>query len=231
MTRQEQLYFCRKCLNRKMDLKQGLLCSLTGNKATFHTECPDFKLDETVKDRPKPLDNEWDDRLAEQKEVQSYNLSPEVKEKLKTEQRLLFGVLSGLVVGLIGAICWGVFTVATGYQIGYMAIAVGAGVGFTIRKIGRGIDVIFGVLGAGIALFSVLLGNFLSVIGFIAQFTGLGYFEILLAFDYSYLSEAMGETFSAIDLLFYGIAIYAGYRYSFRKISEKTVAELEQKER
>ena len=49
MTREEQLNFCKKCLNRKMDLKQGLVCGLTGQRATFEKECPDFKIDEKIK--------------------------------------------------------------------------------------------------------------------------------------------------------------------------------------
>lgn len=48
MTREEQIQFCRKCMNKKMDMKQGLICLLTGQKATFETECPDFKLDANV---------------------------------------------------------------------------------------------------------------------------------------------------------------------------------------
>jgi hypothetical protein len=44
MTRNEQLQFCKKCTNRKMDF-QGLICSLTGEKANFEETCPDFKID------------------------------------------------------------------------------------------------------------------------------------------------------------------------------------------
>jgi hypothetical protein len=49
MTREEQLRYCKKCTNRKMDMKQGLLCSLTGEKAAFEGRCPDYDLDEQVK--------------------------------------------------------------------------------------------------------------------------------------------------------------------------------------
>jgi len=47
MTREEQVFFCKQCENRKASA-QGLICSLTGEKATFENECPDFKKDETV---------------------------------------------------------------------------------------------------------------------------------------------------------------------------------------
>jgi len=220
MTREEQLIFCKKCLNRKMDMKQGLICNLTGQKATFENECADFKIDETVK--VVPLDDKEGLQTSEIKQ----KLSPEIIEKLKMEQNLVSGILSGLIVGILGAILWGIITVATGFQIGYMAIAIGAGVGLAIRKLGNGIDNIFGFWGAGISLFSVLLGNFLSIIGFIANAEGLGYFETLTLLDYNYVPELLAETFSIIDLVFYGIAIYEGYRFSFRLITEKSIQEI-----
>ncbi len=222
MTREDQLFFCKKCLNRKMDMKQGLICNLTEVKAAFQSECPDFKLDETVKE--KPLDDQKGLQSAEIKQ----NLSLETIEKLRMEQKLIPGILSGLIVGIAGAILWGIITVATGFQIGYMALAIGAGVGLTVRKFGNGIDPIFGFWGAGISLFSVLLGNLLSIIGFIANSEGLGYIETLSGFDYNYLPQIMKETFSMIDLLFYGIAVFEGYKFSFRVITEKKIMELRQ---
>jgi len=48
MTREQQLLFCEKCTKRKMDMKQGLLCELTGEKADFEDKCPNFELDEKV---------------------------------------------------------------------------------------------------------------------------------------------------------------------------------------
>ena len=67
-----------------------------------------------------------------------------------------------------------------------------------------------------------IFGNFLSQVGFVAidPEIDLSYFEALkvLLTDMPLTVEIMKETFSPIDLLFYGFAIYAGYRYSFRKI-------------
>ena len=103
----------------------------------------------------------------------------------------------------------------------FRSIAIGAGVGFAIRKMGKGIDQIFGISGAVISLLSVLFGNFLSIIGFAANHEGLGYIETLSMLDYSLVPELMKESFQPMDLLFYGLAIYAGYKFSFRKITEK----------
>lgn len=220
MTREEQLTFCKKCLNRKMDLKQGLICSLTEQRAAFQDECSDFKIDNTVKEVPL----EKDELLTNER---IHGLSPEIVEEFRMDQRLLPGIIFGAIVGAIGAILWGIITVTTNFQIGYMAIAIGAGVGFAIRKVGKGIDPIFGVWGAGISFLSVVLGNFLSIIGFVANLEGLGYLETLIRFDYSFFPAVMKESFNFMDLVFYGIAIYEGYKFSFRIITKENILDLQ----
>jgi hypothetical protein len=138
---------------------------------------------------------------------------------LRFEQNLPLALLSGTITALVCALLWAAITVATGYQIGYMAIAVGLAVGYVIQFTGKGIDQIFGITGALLALSGCLIGNFLSNIGFIAHSSGLGYFEVFQALDFSLIVELMKETFNPMDLLFYGIAIYEGYKFSFRKLN------------
>ena len=41
------------------------------------------------------------------------------------------------------------------------------------------------------------------------------------------LLEIMKETFRPMDLLFYAIAVYEGYKFSFRQISEEEMASLQ----
>lgn len=219
MTRDEQLTFCKICTNRKMDVQLGLICSLTGEKAAFTNECSDFNLDDTVKielNDTEPLENQ-DVKV---------NLSADAYERLRVEQNLPMGVISGLIAGLVGAVLWGLITVATGYQIGYMAIAIGAGVGFSMRHFGKGMDQIFGIAGGLIAVLSCALGNFLSLIGFAAEAEGYGYFETLMLFDYAYFIPVMTDTFGAMDILFYGFAAYEGYKFAFRTFTEKDLSEV-----
>jgi hypothetical protein len=146
-----------------------------------------------------------------------------VLEQLMIEQNLKSGVMAGIATGISAAIIWAVITVAIEYQIGYMAMGVGAVVGFSMRRFGNGIEKKFGICGALIALLSVILGNFLSIIGFLANGEGLGYMQTLLMFNYVYFPELMMATFSGIDLFFYGLAVYAGYQFSFRKITKQTL--------
>ena len=151
-------------------------------------------------------------------------------EASRSEQKLPLAVIASLGSAIVMAILWAVITVVTEYQIGYMAIAVGFVVGFAVKFAGKGIDKIYGIIGAAGALFGCVVGNFLSQVGFIAldpEFS-LSYFEALkiLLLDMPLTVAIMKESFSPIDVLFYGIAIYAGYRYSFRKVDWKTTIKL-----
>lgn len=222
MTREEQLVFCKKCTNRKLDMQQGILCNLTGEKANFLTECSSYNLDTTLEEKQdnlEPINNE--DLLA--------NMSDKTLDLLRVEQNYPIALIASIVAGLIGAIIWAIITVATEYQIGYMAIAIGAAVGYTMRYFGKGIDQIFGITGAIVAILSCALGNFFSIIGFTAKYETLGYLETIAMFDYSQLVPLMSETFSFMDIVFYGFAAYEGYKFAFRTFTEKEIAELSNK--
>ena len=197
-----------------MDMQQGLICSLTDASATFSGECPDFDADPTVKLSTEPLEPQALKRKA----------PTDVYQRLILEQNLSLALVAGVSVGIVGAIIWGAITVATGYQIGYMAVAIGAGVGLAMRYAGKGVDQIFGIAGGAVAVLSCVFGNFLSLMGFVANTEGLSYIETLSLFDYSFLLPALLETFSVMDLVFYAIAGYEGYKFAFRVLSEKDVA-------
>ena len=146
-------------------------------------------------------------------------------ENMKLEQNLALGIIGGGLCGLAGATIWAAVTYFTEYQIGWLAVGVGFLVGFGMSRMGKGLDKIFGVAGGVIALVSVLLGNFLASIGFLAKYFEVNFLDMLINFNYSLTLELMMETFSIMDILFYGIAIYEGYRFSFRKINQKELLE------
>ena len=144
-------------------------------------------------------------------------------EELRNQQNLPLAIISGIFAAIIGGIIWAVITVATEYQIGYMAIGVGFLVGFSVRYFGKGIDTIFGIVGALLALLGCLLGNLLSTIGFAFKDAEESFLEIIPLINYNLLPEIMVETFSPMDVLFYAIAIYQGYKFSFRVITEEDI--------
>jgi len=146
-------------------------------------------------------------------------------ENFRFEQNIGLGIIGGSIGGLIGAAVWAAITYFTEYQLGLLAIGVGFLVGYGVRKLGKGIDKIFGVAGGIIALVSIVLGNFLASIGFLAKILEVGYLDMLITFNYALTFELMKETFAVMDLLFYAIAIYEGYRVSFRKITREQLLE------
>jgi hypothetical protein len=111
-----------------------------------------------------------------------------------------------------------VITVRTGYQVGYMAVGVGFLVGMAIRLAGKGIEPKYGLAGAVLAFSGCIFGNFLSLAGFIAIEQGRAYLDTIVNMDYSLVPNLLIESFQPMDILFYAIAIYEGYRLSFRQI-------------
>ena len=90
----------------------------------------------------------------------------------------------------------------------------------------KGVDQIFGISGAIIAVLSCALGNLLSIVGFAAEYGDLSYFDALAQVDYSVLFEIMAESFSFMDVVFYGIAAYEGYKFAFRAFTQEEINEI-----
>jgi hypothetical protein len=147
-------------------------------------------------------------------------------QRLRVEQNLAGGVVAGLVAALIGAGVWALVTVLSGYQIEWMAVGVGFLVGFAVRWMGKGIDQVFGIAGSILSLLGCALGNLLTVCAMISSQFGVPLLEVILRLDVNLVMELMVETFNVMDVLFYGIAIYEGYRLSFRQVSGEEMTRL-----
>lgn len=130
------------------------------------------------------------------------------------EQNFPMGLLAGLVATAVGAGAWMLVTVATNYQIGWMAVGVGFLLGWTVRLAGKGTSTAFGVLGASLALGGCLAGNFFTGCVIASRELGLPATSIMAGLTPGATVELMAAMFSPIDLLFYGLAIYQGYRFS-----------------
>ena len=57
MTRDEHLVYCKICLNRKIDIHKGLVCTLTNEIADFESTCPEFKEDAVKKEEIAAMPN------------------------------------------------------------------------------------------------------------------------------------------------------------------------------
>jgi hypothetical protein len=147
-------------------------------------------------------------------------------QEIRDNQNLLMGIVGGVLAAAAGAAIWAVITAFTGYQIGFMAVGVGLLVGFAVRLFGKGIDKSFGIVGAVLALLGCLAGNILTACIFIARHGQFDLFDVIMSLDLMLVVDLLQKTFSPIDLLFYGIAVYEGYQFSFRRLSEEDLAKL-----
>ncbi len=168
---------------------------------------------------------ENDNSSNEQESQAQINISePEIQlalEQLRAEQNLVMAIVAGLLAAVFGAGVWAAVTVLTAFQIGWMAIGIGIVVGWTIRIVGKGLDQIYGIAGAILSLIGCALGNLLSMTYFIADAEGFEYGELLAQMTLPLAIEIMSATFSLMDILFYAIAVYFGYKYAFRAITEE----------
>ena len=97
--------------------------------------------------------------------------------------------------------------------------------------LGRGVNDIFGYIGGAFSLIGCLLGNFLSILEFRSIQGDIIYLEVFGMIDYFKIFKVMIYTFQPMDLLFYGLAIYWGYKFSLRNLSGEQISQLENQAR
>jgi hypothetical protein len=141
-------------------------------------------------------------------------------DSLRLEQNFILGLVAGVAAAVVAAAIWAAVTVVTSYQIGWLAIGVGFVVGFAVRQAGKGLSQPFGFLGAALALLGCVIGNVAAGYAFAAQSAGIPLVDVLPFVTLSNIQDLLVQTFNPMDLLFYGLAILAGYRGSFRKITD-----------
>jgi hypothetical protein len=147
-------------------------------------------------------------------------------QEIRDNQNLLFGILGGMVAAAVGAAIWAVITALTNFQIGWMAVGVGFLVGYAVRMCGKGIDKSFKFAGAALSLLGCLAGNLFTICIVISRHQHIPFFQILSRLNPAIVADLMKATFNPMDVLFYGIAVYEGYRFSFRRISKEELANL-----
>jgi hypothetical protein len=140
----------------------------------------------------------------------------EILAQLKTEQNFARAIPAGLAAATVGAVLWAAVVFATNSEIGLIAVAVGAVVGLAVKKAGRGVEPKFGILGGACAAFGWALGTVLCDIAFLAQAQQVGVTEVLGLLTVDKLAKLVSMTFQPMDLAFLAIAVYEGYKFSFR---------------
>lgn len=140
-------------------------------------------------------------------------------EVFRQEQNIVMGAIYGFIAALVGAGVWAGVTIATGYQIGWIAVGVGFLVGIAVRAGGKGLDATYGVVGAVMALIGCALGNLFTIAWFVSGEFDTSVVDIMNQLNVEMVVELMKATFTPMDLLFYGLALYFGFRYSIRELT------------
>lgn len=198
--------YCRNCASRDFANGRGLICKRTNALPAFEGVCDNFQQDEEL------------ERMAPTPQPEDYSVIVD-KEQLLAEQNLPKAVLLGALASIVGAVAWGLISVATGYQIGYMAIGVGFLVGMAMRQ-GKGVTMIFGIIGAALSLLSCVMGDFFSITGLIAKEYDISFMETLTQIDFKDVVSLLTDNLASMTIVFYGVALYEGYKLSFREQKE-----------
>ena len=144
-----------------------------------------------------------------------------LRRRLESRQNVFLAIAGASVGAAVGAALWAVVTVVTNIQIGFMAVGVGWLVGQLTWHLGRGLTPVYGVIGALFALAGCVVGNLLSACYFVSQLpeVDLTFWQVIGRLDGELFKILMDATFHPIDILFYLIAVYEGWRFSFRKLA------------
>ena len=145
---------------------------------------------------------------------------------IRGKQNLALGVAGGVAGAVLGAIGWAAVSAATSFQIGYMAIGVGWLVGYGVRTLGGGMSKTYGYAGAALSLAGCLLGHFGAVVAADAKSANLPVVTLLTGVDPASVPATLIANFQPMDVLFYGIALYFGYKFSLRRLTKDEIARL-----
>ena len=144
-------------------------------------------------------------------------------QQTQSQENVGMALCAGLTAAVASSLVWMAVTYFTHFQIGWMAIGVGFLVGWAVRWAGKGTRPVFGVLGAALALFGCMLGNLLTTCVQIAEQQQIGVGQVLGALNPDFVIEILKVTFHPMDLLFYGLAVWWGYKYSFAPPASSSV--------
>ncbi|HET7813700.1 MAG TPA: hypothetical protein VFL13_04955 [Candidatus Baltobacteraceae bacterium] len=127
--------------------------------------------------------------------------------------RFVLSLFAGLAAAIVAAIAWAAISAGTSFQIGYMSIGVGFLVALAVRLSGHSRDPKFAYLSAVLSLFGCMLGNYLTAIVNTAHAIHVDLVSTSID-NLGQFFRILGDTFSPMDLVFYAIGMYFGYKYS-----------------
>ena len=135
---------------------------------------------------------------------------------------LMRSTAAGAVAALVGAIIWMIFVRVTGYEVGIVAVGIGFLVGQAMAAT-AGTSTALPPVGAVLSLIGCLLGQLLADAHFFGEAVGLGFGRALneMLSDPALGWDVFTAGFSAIDLVFWAIAGYGGYKLTARAVAQR----------
>ena len=92
MTREEQLSFCKRCINRAFSSQKGIICGLTSERADFEEKCECFYQDISVPNLTRPV------RIQQKSSKTNVDKKPEVLSREEIYMLMAISVISVLLV-------------------------------------------------------------------------------------------------------------------------------------
>jgi hypothetical protein len=136
--------------------------------------------------------------------------------RLRSQQNFALAVPAGIAAAIVGAVLWALVVYLSGYSLGLMAIVVGALAGYAVRTTGKGVDQKFGILGAVCAALGWALGTALADVAMVAQVQNEPFTAALGQLGVGGVESVFMSAADVMDVLFLGIAVFEGYKLSFR---------------
>jgi hypothetical protein len=132
--------------------------------------------------------------------------------------RWFLALLGATAAAIAAAALWAAIVASTHYTIGYMSIGVAFAVAYVFRYFVGTAGKTAGIAAALFALGGCVLGNFLTALVFLAPDAHATALDLFMRIPPLTALKIVKDTFQPMDLLFYVIAISAGYRYAMRPL-------------
>jgi hypothetical protein len=134
---------------------------------------------------------------------------------MQRSPNFLFATAAGLLTALACAIAWAGISAELGFRIGWMCVGVGFAVAFVIRFSADHHDEALAYLSACMSLLGCVIGNFLSTCALIAMHDATSINRVVVELLPRF-SDVLARSFRPMDLAFYALAAYFGYKYARR---------------
>jgi hypothetical protein len=145
----------------------------------------------------------------------------------RTQQHYQFALVCGTFGAALGVAIWLGISMTAHVEAEWTAVGVGLLTGAFVRFAGRGFDRIFGVLGALLTAIGCFAGTLVSGCHFMAlQTEGAALIDAISTLTPATTRDIFVATFDPFDAVFYGIALAAGFRISYRRMSSVDKATL-----